>query len=78
MWSMKQDFIFDIFNLQMQQVESGKKICGKIWMSIESTLRNLDFDDNLTYGVIWEENAVRVVISKTHYGPVRMLTFITW
>lgn len=52
MWSTGQDFIFDMFDSQVQHTESGKKIWGKIWMSTETTLRSLDFNDILTYGVI--------------------------
>lgn len=52
MWNMRQDIIFDMSDLQMEQVESGKKIWDKIWMSTESTLRSLDFSNILTYGVI--------------------------
>ena len=59
-----------MFDSQMQQTESGKKVWGKIWMSIESTLRSPNFNDSLTYGVTQEESAVRVVISTSHSGPV--------
>lgn len=51
-WNAGQDFIFDMFELLVQQIGSGEKIWGKIWMSFASTLRNLDFGNILTHGII--------------------------
>lgn len=78
MWKMRQEYTLDMFDLQMQQAESGEKIWDKIWMSVESTLRGLDIGDILTYGILQEEKAISVVISKTDFGPEMMLMFVTW
>lgn len=67
-----------MLELQVQEVGSGKKIRGKVWMNFESTLRGSEFSNVLTRAIISGGNTVSTAISKTHFGPVMILKCVTW
>lgn len=73
-WTMRPNFIFDMFELQVQQAESGMQGRGKIWMSFDLT-------SAASWHVLWfgaMGDATSTATSKTHFEPVMMLMIVTW